>query len=260
MAPQQPPINAVRLKTTLKMAVSKLRFLQEKKTAIAKQQRRQLADLLSAGKETSAKIRVENIIRDDISVELMEFCELYCELLLARVLLILDLQRNVADGGLCEAILSIIYCGGHSEIKELATLGDLLKMRYGMEFAKRVLENQDFEYVPEKIVKRCDVSPPSETLVDMYLVEIARTYEVPYSGLPPEDFVVDNGKTADDKDTGNDDEDVNGGGGGGGGGIGELEAPLPAGGNAISATPASSQKKDLNDFDSLKARFAALKR
>lgn len=254
MPPQQPPFNAVRLKTTLKMAISKLKFLQEKKTAIAKQQRRQLGDLLSSGKETSAKIRVENIIRDDISVELMEFCELYCELLLARVLLILDLQRNEADGGLREAILSIIYCGGHSEIKELVTLGDLLKMRYGQEFARKVVENEGFEYVPEKIVKRCDVLPPSETLVDMYLVEIARTYEVPYSGLPPDDIVVDNTGT-DAKDPGDDQDDSEGG----SGGIGELEPPLPAGGNdTISAGPV--QKKDLNDFDSLKARFAALKR
>lgn len=44
-----------------------------------------MAQLLEAGKEESARIRVENIIRQDISVELMEILELYCELLLARI-------------------------------------------------------------------------------------------------------------------------------------------------------------------------------
>ena len=61
-----PHLNPLRLKTALKMAISKLRFIQEKKTAITKQQRRQLSELLSQGKESSSKIRVENIIREYI--------------------------------------------------------------------------------------------------------------------------------------------------------------------------------------------------
>lgn len=235
-------------------------FLQEKKTALAKQQRRQLADLLSAGKETSAKIRVENIIREDIAVELMEFCELYCELLLARVLLILDLLRKEVDDGLCEAILLIVYCCGHTEIKELSTLGDLLRMRYGPEFVRKVLENTNFEYVPEKIVKRCDVMPPSEVLVDLYLVEIARTYRVPYSGLGEDDENLAMEENSDNADEGC----------GGGTQVEELEAPLTNGENtrvaggkevreklAGSTRPSTAPK---NDFEQLRARFAALKR
>jgi vacuolar protein sorting-associated protein IST1 len=44
-----------------------------------------MSTLLEAGKEASARIRVENIIRQDINVELMEMLELYCELILARI-------------------------------------------------------------------------------------------------------------------------------------------------------------------------------
>jgi vacuolar protein sorting-associated protein IST1 len=44
-----------------------------------------LAQLLETGKEQSARIRVENIIREDLNVELLEILELYCELLLARI-------------------------------------------------------------------------------------------------------------------------------------------------------------------------------
>ena len=58
--------------------------MQQKQTALAKQARRDLAQLLEQGKEESAKIRVENIIREDIFVEMLEILELYCELLLAR--------------------------------------------------------------------------------------------------------------------------------------------------------------------------------
>lgn len=74
-----------KLKVALKLSVSRLRMVQQRETALAKVNRRQMAQLLEQGKEESAKIRVENIIRQDISVELMEILELYCELLLARV-------------------------------------------------------------------------------------------------------------------------------------------------------------------------------
>lgn len=246
-APSPPPINPTRLKTTLKMAISKLKFLQEKKTALTKQQRRQLADLLAAGKESSAKIRVENIIRDDIYIELLEYCELYCELLLARILIILDVHRTIVDPGLKEAVLLVMYSSHHTEIKELVSLGDILRLKYGHEFASRVLANENREYVPEKIVKRCDIEPPSEVLVDLYLTEIARAYGVPYSGLSE--------KTNDDDD----DEDE------GDGGIkeaAELEEPIA---EEIATKPSvvkpvSLQKKEQLDFDDLRARFAALKK
>jgi len=66
------------------MSVTRLRLMQQKQTALAKQARRDLAGLLEQGREESAKVRVENIIRDDLFVEMLEILELYCELLLAR--------------------------------------------------------------------------------------------------------------------------------------------------------------------------------
>lgn len=84
LTPSAPPPQT-KLKVALKLSVSRLRMVQQRETALAKVNRRQMAQLLEQGKEESAKIRVENIIRQDISVELMEILELYCELLLARV-------------------------------------------------------------------------------------------------------------------------------------------------------------------------------
>jgi vacuolar protein sorting-associated protein IST1 len=61
---------------------------QSKSSAIAKQQRRQMAEIMAEGKLESARIRVESIIRSDITTELHEILELYCELLLARIQLL----------------------------------------------------------------------------------------------------------------------------------------------------------------------------
>jgi hypothetical protein len=113
----------------LKMSVNRLRLMQQKQTALAKQARRELAQLLDQGKEESARIRVENIIREDLFVEMLEILELYCELLLARFGLLeqmylslsqkTNLNRKECDPGLEEAVKTIIYAAPRSESKEL---------------------------------------------------------------------------------------------------------------------------------------------
>lgn len=225
---QHPVVSLLKLKTTIKMAISKLQFIQEKKTAMTKQQRRLLADLLNQGKESSAKIRVENIIRDDIYIELLEYLELYCELLLARISLIAD--KSVCDESLLESVESIIYSAPHTELKELAQLRELLILKFGVEFGKQVKEKA--ENVPDKIIKRCNVAPPSDELVNLYLCEIARTYGAVYSGLA-EELVVNEAIEGDEK------------------------VQETAGGEK-EAMEAVEGKQD--ELDALKARFAALKR
>ncbi|KAJ5131173.1 uncharacterized protein N7515_007212 [Penicillium bovifimosum] len=73
-----------RLVSTLRLLIPRLRLLQKKDTASSVVQRRELSQLLSEGRDASARIRVENVIATDIAVEVMEMVELYCELLLAR--------------------------------------------------------------------------------------------------------------------------------------------------------------------------------
>ena len=149
-------------------------MVEQKDTAIAKQQRRAMAQLLEQGKEESARIRVENIIRSDITTELLEILELYCELLLARIGL---LEAKECDAGLEEAIKSIIYAAPRTDIKELQQARQLLVEKYGKDFALEAIENTDGK-VAERVVKKLRVEPPDPQLVTLYLKEIARTYGV----------------------------------------------------------------------------------
>jgi vacuolar protein sorting-associated protein IST1 len=233
------------------MAISKLKFIQDKKTALAKQQRRQLADLLNQSKELSAKIRVENIIRDDIYVELLEYLELYCELLLARMGMITDINRPTCDSSLAEAVQSVIYSAQYTELKEMTSLKEVLIHKYGIEFGKIAMENTD-GVVPEKIVRRCEVEVPSETLVNLYLCEIARAYEAPYSGLAEYELTQAEEDEAQDKD--NDEDDNNNGSGG------QKVKVLQEAISVSTEECGNSAKSGKDDFDALKARFAALKR
>ncbi|RYO81083.1 hypothetical protein DL766_004805 [Monosporascus sp. MC13-8B] len=181
-----------RLKVQLKLSIARLRMVQQRDDANGKSQRRAMAQLLEAGKIDSARIRVENIIRSDITTELHEILELYCELLLARSGL---LETAPCDPGLEEAVKSIIYSAPKTEIRELQQVRALLGEKFGKEFVLAAMENSDGK-VNEKVVKKLSVTPPREELVQGYLEEIARTYGVDWPKRPRE--LGDAPKYADD--------------------------------------------------------------
>lgn len=159
-----------------------------------------MAELLALGKEESARIRVENIVRDDIYIELMEMLELYCELLLARIGL---LENKDCDPGLVEAVKTIIYAAPHSDVKELSLIRDMLVHKFGPEFTRSAMDNDD-NVIPQKITKRTAVEAPSQQLVSLYLMEIARAYDVPFSELleEEEEAELDDDFTDDDDEGG----------------------------------------------------------
>lgn len=171
-----PVVPQSKIKVHLKLAISRLRIVQQKDTAIAKQQRRDMAQLLEQGKYESARIRVENIIRSDLTTELLEVLELYCELLLARVGL---MEPKECDPGLEEAVKSLIYSAPRTEIKELQQCRQLLVEKYGKEFSLVAMENKDGK-VPDRVLRKLRVEPPGTELVESYLKAIAAAYDVRY--------------------------------------------------------------------------------
>lgn len=223
--------HTTKLKVQLKLAIARLRMVQKRDEALSKAQRRDMAQLLDAGKIDSARIRVENIIRSDIITELHEILELYCELLLARAGL---LEGPTCDPGLEEAIKSVIYAAPKTEIKELQVARTMLAEKYGKEFVQQAMENTDNK-VSDKVIKKLSVTPPREELVQGYLEEIASAYGVdwPKVSVRPESppNLIDDG-----------DDDLLGGSSGGGGQMENL-IPIPASLREL-AEPEDSVKDD----------------
>src|ERR1700761_2654600 len=144
----------------------------QKDSALAKQQRRAMAQLIEQSKLESARIRVENIIRSDITTELYEILELYCELLLARSQLLDPPQslassltghaspsilESVVDPGLEEAVRSLIYAAPRTEIKELHMARNLLIEKFGKDFSLSAMEGQG---VAERVLSKLKVDMP----------------------------------------------------------------------------------------------------
>jgi vacuolar protein sorting-associated protein IST1 len=217
-SPNMPPASTLvnKIKVQLKLGIARLRMVQQKDTALAKQQRRAMAVLLEQGKDESARIRVENIIRTDMNTELLEILELYCELLSARAGL---LEAKECDPGLEEAVKSLIYAAPRVEgVKELSTVRQLLAEKYGKEFTLEAVENSDGK-VSKKVLDRTKVEPPAKELVDAYLSTIADAYGIDW----PPGTRARRAAEAAGSDNENDDDDAPGG-----QKVKSLEGPLAA--------------------------------
>ncbi|KAJ2018900.1 Vacuolar protein sorting-associated protein ist1 [Coemansia sp. S100] len=176
------PFHVTKFKVELKLAINRLKLLQVKKSSLNLKARREIAPLLEAGKIESATVRVENIIREDLNVEALEMVELYCELLIARVGLV-DQSRTV-DPGVSEAVHSIIYASSRVDVRELTMLREMLTAKYGKELVLEAMDNST-GLVNAKLVRKLSVNTPPDSLIRMYLTEIASFYHVKWR--PDED-------------------------------------------------------------------------
>ncbi|KAJ3113554.1 Vacuolar protein sorting-associated protein ist1 [Physocladia obscura] len=184
-----PPLfNPTRTKVQIKLAINRLKLIQQKKTAFNQNARREIANLLEQGKNDSARVRVEHIIREDFNIEAMEILELYCELLLARFGLLE--QMTTCDKGIEEAVNTIIYAARRMDVKELGQVRDQLALKFGRDFQDGAEQNAN-ECANARVVHKLNIKAPDVILVDQYLKTIANAYNVQWDGMihPSEDLL-----------------------------------------------------------------------
>ncbi|XP_019391662.1 PREDICTED: IST1 homolog [Crocodylus porosus] len=205
---------AERLRVNLRLVINRLKLLEKKKTELAQKARKEIADYLAAGKDERARIRVEHIIREDYLVEAMEILELYCDLLLARFGLIQSMKE--LDSGLAEAVSTLIWAAPRlqSEVTELKIVADQLCAKYSKEYGKLCRTNQ-IGTVNDRLMHKLSVESPPKILVERYLIEIAKNYNVPYE---PDSVVMAEAPAGSEADLIGFSDDVKKGGRGGGGG------------------------------------------
>lgn len=173
-----PGWNGAKTKVQLKLTAQRCSLLQEKKNAIAKKERREIASLIERGKLETARVKTEGIIGEDIMVELLEIMELYSEMLIARFAL-LELNQREPDPAIKEPLCAIIHAAPRIELREMHALREMLMAKYGREFAVAAMENTE-NCVSDRVTSRLRVETPSKELVDMYIAEICKAYAVEF--------------------------------------------------------------------------------
>ncbi|WWC65572.1 uncharacterized protein I303_108190 [Kwoniella dejecticola CBS 10117] len=211
------PWNGPRAKVQIKLSIQRLRTLQEKKLALAKSSRREIADLLNKNRIETARLRVESLVQDDIYVELLEILELYAETLQARFGLLDASTGEEPEPSIADAVCAIVYAAPRTELKELQVLRELLMHKFGRNFSLSLTTTPPPPSVPSRITSKLKVFVPSKELVDAYLSEIARGYGVDWAPEPaPDEEEAEEGIEPLKRDTKEDDSDYDQGSEGGG--------------------------------------------
>lgn len=172
-----------KLKTNLNLIIHRLKLVEKKKMELNQKARRTIGEFLVSGKVDRAKIRVEQIIREDYLIEAMDLVESYSDLLLSRFG---QLQASeVVEEGLAPAISSLIWVTPRfeSDVPELKVIADQLGRKFGKQYVQAVRDNQ-LKTVNQTLMSKCGVQAPPKVLVEKYLVEIAKDQKIDYKADP----------------------------------------------------------------------------
>ena len=114
----------------------------------------------------------------------MEILEMFCDLLLARFGLVTQLKE--LDEGISEAVCSVIWVAPRlqADVAELKIVSDLLQTKYGKHFADACRASVPPANVSEKLQHKMSIQAPPKLLVEKYLIEIAKIYNIEYEPDP----------------------------------------------------------------------------
>ncbi|KAL7433125.1 hypothetical protein ACHAXH_006539 [Discostella pseudostelligera] len=169
--------NPSKLKPQLKMAITRLNISSNKKSALMKQQIREIATMLSdtPPREEKARIRAEALIRDDNTIEAYEILALHCELLSERIHLISHSKRCPPD--LASCVSTLIWASNIVDIPELQVIRTQFRYKFGKGFDLNAILNMN-GVVNARVAEKLSVHPPSAYEVQMYLEKIAEEQEL----------------------------------------------------------------------------------
>mmetsp|Transcript_25689 Transcript_25689/g.60218 ORF Transcript_25689/g.60218 Transcript_25689/m.60218 type:complete len:315 (-) Transcript_25689:196-1140(-) len=172
--------NANKLKPQLKMAIHRFQMASNKKSALLKQNMREVAVLLAEDppKEEKARIKAEALIRDDYVIEAYDILSLNCELLSERIKLIQFSKECPPD--LISCISTLMYAAPRVDIPELLVIRKQFTAKYGKKFDENAMGNIG-GILNERVVTKLSVQPPAAYLVQTYLEQICEKYEVDWS-------------------------------------------------------------------------------
>lgn len=173
-------------KTSLKLAVSRIKLLKNKRDIQVKHLRRDLAQLLATGQEQTARIRVEHVIREEKTMSGYDLIEIYCELIVARLPIIESQKSCPID--LKEAISSVIFASPRcADLPELVDVRKHFTAKYGKDFITSALELRPDCGVNRMIVEKLSAKAPDTETKIKILTAIAKEHDVKWDSKAVEE-------------------------------------------------------------------------
>ncbi|KAG9147334.1 hypothetical protein Leryth_025199 [Lithospermum erythrorhizon] len=164
-------------KTSLRLVTSRLKLMRNKKEVQVKQYRREVAQLLESGQDSTARIKVEHVVREEKMMAAYELISLYSELVMTRMPII-ESQKNCPID-LKEAIASLIFasprCG---DIPELVDVQKHFIAKYGKDFVTAAIELRPNCGVSRLLVEKLSAKAPDGQSKLKILTGIAEEHSI----------------------------------------------------------------------------------
>jgi vacuolar protein sorting-associated protein IST1 len=147
-----------------------MKLRKTKNVELHKKAEREVTELLRQEKEDIARLKVEQMLRDQAFDQAYDVLELFCEIILSRVQL-LHTSCEVPND-LKEAIYSLVWASIRMPIPELKQLSLQFKLKYGEEFYKDAIDNQ-IGYVNEDLIEKLRVDIADPEVVDEHIFRLS---------------------------------------------------------------------------------------
>ncbi|PHU02007.1 hypothetical protein BC332_27258 [Capsicum chinense] len=184
-----------KFKATVNLAISRVVVLKNQRQARCSIARSDVVQLLNLDHHERALLRVEQVIKEQNMLDVLEMVEGYCLMTIERINLIQ--QEKICPEELKEAISSLIYaasrCGEFPELQELRTI---FTSRFGKEFTARAVELRNNCGVNSKMIQKLSTRMPSLEQRTKVLKEIAAENNIV---LKIEETILEN--TEEEKDS-----------------------------------------------------------
>ncbi|CAN0838856.1 IST1-like protein [Linum grandiflorum] len=174
-------------KTALKMASSRIKLLRNKRDVQLRQLKREVAQLLAAGHDRTARIRVEHVVNEEKTMAAYDLLEIYCELIVARLNMIES--QKICPVDLKEAISSVIFATPRcADLPELIDVKKNFTAKYGKDFVSAAIELRPNSGVSRLLVEKLSAKAPNGPEKMKILSAIAQEHNVKWD---PESFADD---------------------------------------------------------------------
>ncbi|GAX75877.1 hypothetical protein CEUSTIGMA_g3320.t1 [Chlamydomonas eustigma] len=181
-----------------RLAQGRIKLQRNKRQLQLRANRKEVAELLGGGKQDSARIRVEGVIREELILQAYEILELYLELITVRAQLISKTKEIPRD--MVEAISSVVYAAERigGDLQEMQALRKMFESKYGKEYIKEATSDATCNkwQVNQNLISCLLVEAPAPEKKLATLSEIAQEYRVEWDSsraeremLPPKPVI-----------------------------------------------------------------------
>jgi vacuolar protein sorting-associated protein IST1 len=166
-----------KVKTSLSKSRIRMDLLRNKIQNNVAVEQRQIGNLLKERKDEAARIKVENVIRQEVMSEALQLLDTFCSLLLSKIPLITETKS--CPNELKEAITTLLYGMSHVDVPDLEQFRTHITRKYGKEFITAAMENRDHAVNQRVMVKlNSSVNTPEPYLCVMYLKDVAAKFGI----------------------------------------------------------------------------------